>query len=271
MIIGVGNDLLAEKNRFYIDEVGTPDMKATHQGNNRYLSLTGIIMGLDYVSATVFPALESLKATYFSSHPDDPIIFHRKEMVNKKPPFEALRDEWTEMCFNEDLLTLLRELDYTVITAVIDKEEHFKRYTTWRFDPYHYCMTVLVERYVRWLERHGAVGDVMAESRGGNEDRRLKISFERIWERGTDQVPPDHIRPYLTSKQLKVKQKSNNISGLQLADLIAHPCFAAAKASKNNDAMPENFGGQIAQIIREKKYDRSTSGRLEGWGVKWLP
>jgi hypothetical protein len=55
------------------------------------------------------------------------------------------------------------------------------------------------------------------------EDRRLNDSFERLWQNGTDYVAPEEFRKSLTSRQLKVKTKANNIAGLQLADLIAHP------------------------------------------------
>jgi hypothetical protein len=53
----------------------------------------------------------------------------------------------------------------------------------------------------------------MAESRGGKEDRRLKAAYERLWEQGTDFVPPDQFQRALTSKQLKMKTKANNIAG----------------------------------------------------------
>lgn len=70
---------------------------------------------------TVFPAVEAIKTRYFASHPDEPLILHRKELVNKRYPFHQLRDPEIEQRFNEELLALLRELDYTVITTVIDK------------------------------------------------------------------------------------------------------------------------------------------------------
>ncbi len=259
------------KYRFYVDEVGNPDLKASTNPNHRYLSLTGIIMELDYVRSTVFPAIESLKTRYFNSHPDEPLILHRKELVNKRYPFHSLRDPLIEDSFNAELLSLLRELDYVVITTVIDKLEHKHRYDVWRYDPYHYCLSVLVERYVLWLEARQAVGDVMAESRGGKEDRRLKASFERLYNEGTDHVPPVKFARYLTSKQLKVKPKSNNIAGLQLADIIAHPSFKATQARRSNRPLPVNFGGLIAQILEEKKYYRSLTGKIDGWGRKWLP
>ncbi len=259
------------KYRLYIDEVGNSDLGASHDPNHRYLSLTGITLELDYVQSTVFPAIEELKRRYFSSHPDEPIILHRKELVNKKPPFESLHEAGTERAFNHDLLGLLNNLDYVVITVVIDKLEHQTRYQTWRFDPYHYCLTVLVERYVLWLQSKRVHGDVMAESRGGREDRRLKDSFERVYERGSDFIQPDVFAAYLTSRQLKVKPKSNNIAGLQLADLIASPSFRAALARRNNQPLPADFGGQIAQILEATKLHRSPAGQINGWGRKWLP
>ena len=259
------------KYRMYIYEVGNSDLGASTNPNHRYLSLSGVIFELDYIDKVVFPAIENLKQRYFSSHPDDPIVLHRKELVNKKPPFEVLQDSTIEQSFNQDLLTQLRDLDYIVITAVIDKLEHQRRYSVWRFDPYHYCLTVLVERYVLWLQDRGCQGDVLAESRGGKEDRRLKDSFERVVEKGSDYMKPEQFATCLTSRQLKVKSKSNNIAGLQIADLIAHPSFRATLARRENQALADNFGGQIARILEESKYKRGPNGRLDGWGRKWLP
>lgn len=172
------------KYRLYIDEVGNSDMGASQDPNHRYLSLTGVILELGYVDQVVHPQLEDLKRRFFGSHADEPVILHRKELVNRKPPFEALRNPDTESEFNRELLRLLREFEFTVITTVIDKLEHQQRYQAWRFDPYHYCLHVILERYVMWLRRRNAVGDVMAESRGGKEDLRLKKSFEKVWEEG---------------------------------------------------------------------------------------
>ena len=162
------------KYRLYIDEVGNSDLKASRDPNHRYLSLTGVIFELEYVAETVQPMIEDLKRRHFSSHPDDPIILHRKEIINKRYPFTILRDKDTEEAFNVSLLHLIRSLEYIVITVIIDKLMHRERYKVWHYDPYHYCLEVLLERYVLWLTEAGFRGDVMAESRGGHEDRRLK-------------------------------------------------------------------------------------------------
>ncbi len=96
----------------------------------------------------VAPELEALKRRYFKVHVDEPLIFHRKELVNRKYPFQALREPGVEESFNVDFLALLARLQYKVITAVIDKLEHRHRDAAWQRHPYHYCQAVLLERYV---------------------------------------------------------------------------------------------------------------------------
>jgi uncharacterized protein DUF3800 len=211
-----------------------------------------------------------LKRKYFGEHPDEPIILHRKELVNKRPPFQALRDKEVEEDFNSELIGLIEDLDYVVITSVIDKREHLDRYQIWTYDPYHYCLMVILERYVLWLLAKGARGDVMAESRGGREDRRLKDEFERIYD-SSAAVGNNRFAEHLTSSQLKVKPKTANIAGLQLADMIAHPSFVATKARHEGHPLPDNFGGRIAAVLEQSKYRRWWDGRINGYGRKWLP
>ncbi len=251
------------KFRIYIDEVGNPDLESSDNPNHRFLSLTGVILGLDYVGSVVHPKMEALKTKYFPHHPDEPVVFHRTEMLNALPPFQALKDPEVRRSFDEDLLSLMNEWDYTVISVCIDKKKHKETYTVWRYDPYHYCLSVLLERFVFFLNRAKSHGDAMAESRGGNEDRRLKAAFLRLWEQGTDYVGPEQFQGALTSKQLKVKTKANNIAGLQLADLLAHP--------SRNEILNEHglldrqiapFANRVIGILR-KKYDQD-GGRVFG-------
>ena len=107
-----------------------------------------------------------LKLKYFGSHPDEPVIFHRAEMVNAKQPFDSLKDTTIKTAFDEELLTLLAQWDYRVVTVCIDKRKHQETYKVWRFDPYHYCLAVLIERFVFFLDGVDQRGTQMAESRG---------------------------------------------------------------------------------------------------------
>ena len=182
-----------------------------------------------------------------------------------------MRDPIIEKSFNKSLLDLLQNLDYAVITAVIDKQEHNKRHHRWQIDPYHSCLSAMVESYVLWLQRNKAEGDVMTESRGKRDDQRLKESFESIYVTGSDFADANIFASHLTSRQLKVKTKRSNVAGLQLADLIAHPSFRGALAHKEHRPLPDTFGGRIENILETSKYVRSYSGQIDGYGRKWLP
>jgi len=199
--------------------------------------------------------MESLKSKYFGSHPDDPVIFHRKEMMNGRHPFEVLKSDEIRLRFDKELLELLSYWNYVVITVCIDKKKHKETYSTWRFEPYHYCLAVLLERFAFFLDQNGSKGDVIAESRGGREDTRLKDSFERLWMNGTEYIDPKIFQGALNSRQLKVKLKSNNIAGLQLADLIAHSSrdeILAEQGIINRNFTP--FASQIISILQSKYY-----------------
>ena len=100
---------------------------------------------------------------------------------------------------------------------------------------------------------------------------RLKEAFAEVYRAGTEYVAANDIQACLTSKELKVKLKANNIAGLQLADLIAHPGFRLVKARHDRQPLVPNFGAKIAEILEAQKYWRSPRGRISGWGWKWLP
>ncbi|MGB5082453.1 MAG: DUF3800 domain-containing protein [Burkholderiales bacterium] len=251
------------KYRIYIDEVGNSDLDSSEDPNHRFLSLTGVIVDLEHVEKVIHPEMEALKTRYFRHHPDDPVIFHRKEMLNAKGSFEVLGDEGTRRKFDEELLDRLRAWEYRVVSVCLDKKRHKETYAVWRYDPYHYGLAILLERFVFYLERVGAPGDVLAESRGGNDDRRLKDSFARLWEKGTEYVSPDRFQKVLTSKQLKVKPKINNLPGLQLADLVAHPSRnEMLREQKLLDRALAPFAQRVIQVL-QTKYDQD-EGRIFG-------
>jgi len=55
---------MSKKYRIYIDEVGNPDLNSSTNDEHRYLSLTGIILDLDYVSQVVHKELEEIKCKF---------------------------------------------------------------------------------------------------------------------------------------------------------------------------------------------------------------
>lgn len=250
--------------RIYIDEVGNPDLGSSDDPNHRFLSLTGIIANLGEVARSIHPDMERLKSTFFHSHPDEPVILHRKDMFNGCGAFATLKDPIQRSRFDTELIDLVARWDYSVITVCIDKRRHRETYSTWRYDPYHYCLEVIVERYFLFLQTINSLGDIMIESRGGKEDCRLKDSFHRLYCGGTHYISSDDISARFTSNKLKAKAKSCNIAGLQLADLLAHT--SRSEILEEVSLLHPNwttFASRIKSILKEK-YVHSRDGRVVG-------
>jgi hypothetical protein len=254
--------------RIFIDEVGNHDLKSSDQPSERYLGLTGVIMWAEYEASDFTNALNDIKTDIFGT---TGIVLHRRDIIDAKAPFDALKDEVARQQFDEALLELVRSATYKVCTVVIDKKEHNERYAVWRFHPYHYCLTVLLERYVQRLDRINQVGDVMVEARGKKENIQLEKAYRYIYDNGTDHVKATHFQEHLTSRQIKIKPKSANIAGLQLADTLANPSCRDMICEKTNEVMTAEFSKKIVGILKESKYHRSLDGNLWGWGRKWLP
>lgn len=211
--------------RMYVDESGDHKYKQLTDPSRRCLCLTGIVMHADYHHTTFKPALETLKQTHFQRKPNAPVILVRSELLNKRGPFSVLQDSAKATAWGNDFLNFVENSDFAIISIVIDKLQHLARYGGAAFHPYHYCLTLLLERYIGFLRSRkvSCVGDVLAESRGGKEDSELSATYNEVYSRGTQFHKPGEFQQYLTTRELKLKKKQANIAGLQMADLLAAP------------------------------------------------
>lgn len=262
-------------NRLFIDEVGNDRLKNFHFESNRFLSLTGIIMDADLHRWRVYPELERLKAVCFPEHPDDAcVVLHRAEIVGHEGPFCSLADPDTCSRFEEGIYKIYAETDLTVITVAIDKQRFDEQYEVWNYNPYHYCLEVIVERYVMHMEDRNVIGDVMVESRNKTKDKKLKAAYRSIRENGAsfhNNMPGERVQARLRTADIKLRRKEANVAGLQLVDLIASPCHNMMLAKKRLGQPPERFSAQLVDVLEKHKYRRSSGGQVAGYGQKWLP
>jgi len=217
------------------------------------------------------PELATLKKTYFGGHPDDPVILHRSEIVKRDPPFDVLIDPAIGARFDAELFDRLSSWSYSVFTVTLDKTAFAAAFPTLRPDPYHRCVEYIATRFAAWLAHSDAVGDVLAESRGGNEDQRLKESFRHALDSARTLDPNGALATRLTSREIKVKPKAINVAGLQLADLIAHPAFLAALDLREGRPRRADYGGRLVTMLEEQKYARDREGQIDGTGRLWIP
>lgn len=257
--------------RLYLDESGDHAYSCLEDPAKRYLGLTGCVIESQYYRTEFHPALEGLKQKHFPHDPDEPLILHRSDIINRRGPFWCLREKAKLSAFNQDLLRFIEGSRYVIISVVIDKKAHAERYAEAAFHPYHYCLAAVLERFCGFLNFYNARGDVMAESRGATEDRQLKRAYQNVVLSGTQWRGSEFFEKVLTSKHLKLKPKAANISGLQLADLLAHPSKQEI-LHDNGRLQPSGdiFGLQISKAAAGKYNRHLYQGRVHGYGKIFL-
>jgi hypothetical protein len=257
---------LVARYRLYIDESGDHTNNLLDDPSHRYLALLGVWFRQadDYVAFA--DELENFKRQIFGPRPDKPVILHRSDIVNRKGPFGQLKNPDIQEQFNAGLLDVIARAAFRIVCVVIDKKTHSERHAS-PFHPYHYCLAAMLDRYTSWLNYKSAVGDVMAESRGGQEDRQLKQAYRRVYESGTLTVGYQQHQRALTSKDIKIQAKRVNIAGLQLADVLAHPIKQSCLLEKGLIADPGNvFGKRVVLGCEQKLNCHESHGQVWEYG-----
>lgn len=257
--------------RLYIDESGDHIYNLLGDLSQRYLALLGVWFRQsdDYLAFS--DNLERFKRGIFGPRPDKPVILHRTDIINRRGAFGLLCNPEIHEKFNAELLEVVRNARFTMVCVVIDKQNQLEEYAS-PFHPYHYCLAAMMDRYSGWLNYKNVVGDVLAESRGREEDLQLKQAYRRVYESGTLMFDHRHHKRALTSRDIKIQPKSANIVGLQLADVMAYPVKQAMLIEKGKISDPgDNFGKQIYEVAESKFNVNAWKSQVEGYGKVWLP
>lgn len=257
-----------------MDESGTA---GPHRHANdplaRYFGLVGIGMPMDERYTSFCEGLERLKRDHLwrpTFDPDEAYSLHREDIVHKRAPrYLNLRDDEKRVKFDQALLKLIEDTKFIVYGVVVDKQTHDAAYYRELRDGYHYAMLGLLERYCGRLRLHKCEGDVMAESRGGAEDRALRDAFRDLATNGRRYFRAE--RTLLTSKEIKLKDKKANIAGLQLADLLARDVKRDVLHSLGLCGAPTGFAAEITALIIAKYNRQIYKDRISGYGRIWLP
>jgi hypothetical protein len=264
---------LVDRYRLYIDESGDHvfcDRKTLEQPPHRYLALAGC--SFSRAAYTDFQmATDQFKRKHIPHDPDEPVLLHRTDILGARGHFWRLRDPSARQSFNDDLLVLVAAADCLVTLVVIDKLQLIMRYSR-PFDPYNMAMHFLLQRYCFQLGNVGRQGDVMAESRNGKEDGELADTYRDIYANGDEYVNMATYQQCLTSGELKLKRKSANVAGLQLADLLAHPLKQAFLAERGLIQPPAAAFARRFAAAAAAKYDRNPrNGEIDGYGRVLFP
>lgn len=242
------------------------------EDNHRYLSLSGVAMEVSHARDHLSPACDWIKANVFDHDPDDPVIFHRSDIVKRKKAFGVLNNPEKAKLFDRAIMRLFIGTQYAVITAMVDKKALAAK-SEWRNrHPYHFLMEIMVEKYVQFLERKNSRGDIMPEGRKGKKDKALETAFLEVCEKGTYYIGRSRIEARLTTtRTLKFRYKSDNVAGQQLCDLLAHPSHIYIRKCQQHQVVLGSFCSRVVETLVSSKYDRSATGQISGYGIKYFP
>jgi hypothetical protein len=260
------------KYRLYIDESGTHSYAELNSIGGRYLALCGIVISAEHNEGFIQPSFEEIRRMFCDDIDLQP-CFHYVDVISKRDYFGKLRNADFQESFNERYLNIIKNGQYIICCIVLDKKTHKERYGDSAMHPYHYCLNVLLERYIKFLGDNNAKGDVMAEARGSKEDDSLKREFVRFYQDGTSFIHKTVIQGRLTSAHLKLKTKESRVAGLELSDMLATPMkFLTLWAFKKHENLSDNFTKEILKecISKIRKGPFLTKAIYKGYGIKLI-
>ena len=218
--------------------------------------LGGVIVDKDYAEGTLTKEIQQFKRRLFGR---DDLILHTADITRNRNGFEQMQDVDFRRRFYEGLNSLMQSLSYTVIACAIRKQEHLSRYGVAALDPYLLSLDILVERFCMEIGNVEDGGVIIVERRGSTLDHTLELAWLNLKIQGTRYIQASEIDKRILA--LNLRSKSDNLAGLQLADLVVTPIgrHLLGKETKED------------YRIVKSKFRRNRKGEYEGYGLVVLP
>jgi hypothetical protein len=238
----------------FLDESGNHDLNpAKINPDYPIFVLGGVIVDRAYLRNTIEPDMRQFKIRHFGR---EDVVLHTVDMGAGRGSYGFLANETKRTAYYADLNALLQSWDYGVVVCVFEKARFIAQHPQ-PGDPYHYGLEILVERFCQELGSAEDAGFICAEKRNPGLDRDLLAAWENLRSSGTGNTRASEINRKIVD--LSLKEKSLNIAGLQLADLVITPVG-------RHVAMRESVQNQVQWTVVERKLLRM-AGSYVGQGL----
>ena len=201
----------------YLDESGNHDLRKIDPDYPVFV-LGGVIVEDNYAKTVLEMEVGSFKLRWFGS---TSTVLHTADMVRNRNEFGILQDSGVRERFYRDLNEMMRRLEYSVVACAIDKYAYVEDRGNREVDPYALGFEKLIEAFCLEIGDVDGGGKIVAEKRLPDLDRSLMSSWQSHMTRGTENLSSGEIKGRL--KGLGLRSKSDNLTGLQLADLVVSP------------------------------------------------
>jgi hypothetical protein len=239
----------------FVDESGDHSLDVIDRQYPMFV-LAGVIMERAYAEDELERRVREFKQKLFGR---TDLVLHTADITRNQNGFERMKEQAFRQEFYRELNALVASLDCKVVACAIRKEEHLRRYGVLALDPYMLSLHVLVERFCFEIGNVSGGGMIVAERRGPTLDHELELAYLSLKVQGTRYLQAVQIENRIS--RLSLRKKSENVAGLQLADLVATPIgrHVLGKADQRD------------YRIIESKLRRDWRGSHEGYGLVVLP
>lgn len=192
------------------------------------------------------------KLRYFSH---EGVNLHSRDIRLATAPFSLLLNPTVRPQFMGELSDMMERLPFTLFISAIHKQAHQQQRGSDAENPYELALAFALEPLAHFLDTVGEAHlPIVAEARGKREDNSLEQVFRRIMAHGTEAVNAERFKRL--DCPLSFQSKKNNIVGVQIADLCAHPCARHIL----NPARPN----RAFEVAKKHIY---SEGAVSGWRV----
>ena len=209
---------MADNYVLYLDECGDQNL-SSFDPQFPIFTLCGVVVSEEQ-DELLADRINSLKIDIWNN---TNIILHSRDIRKCQNGFEVLFDLEVKKHFLESVNAILGDDIYIIICCAILKEQYIRQYGKLN-DVYGLSLSFIMERVVFYLDSVGKDNielRTVIERRGKKEDKSLLNYYNQLLDRGTYWVNGERMRRYF--KRFDMRWKSENIVGLQVADLVAYP------------------------------------------------
>jgi hypothetical protein len=243
-------------NKYYLflDECGDQNL-TSFDPSFPIFTLCGIIVSQEQLDI-ITEKINTLKKEFWG---DKKVILHSRDIRKCQNGFEIFFDLDVKRRFYEQINEILKENMYVIVCCSILKEPYIRQYGRLN-DVYGQSLSYIMERTVFYLDNftnNSIHLTTIVECRGKKEDKALLDYYNKVSDRGTYWVTSARIKNYF--KEFEMRRKSDNLIGLQIADLVAYPI--------TRHVLDEDAVNLAFEVIKDNIYQKD--GKL--YGMKVFP
>ncbi len=158
----------------FIDESGDDNI-ARVDPNYPIFVLGAVIMEKTYHNTEAIQKVARFKSDFMTPGQ----ILHTVDILRNQKGYEFLKDSNTRQLFYSGLNALIADLEFTLITAILDIPKAIAKWGLQQRTPYVYLIQLLLERIYLCLRSQGTA-KVFAESRQPHLDALIHAEFQRV-------------------------------------------------------------------------------------------